>query len=158
MSKNQPRPKLNPALKALKGFVGDWEMEISAASFLPDPSAAFHGHTSFQWSEYGACLVMRQGNEPPRPPSAIWIIGRDESAPNYKILYFDSRGVSRIYEMSFNLGVWKIWRDSPGFSQRFEGKFSDDGKTITANWQKSFDGKNWEHDFNLTYKKIEKRK
>jgi hypothetical protein len=53
--------------------------------------------------------------------------------------------------MSFADGVWKMWRETPGFSQRFEGKFSDGGNTVTASWQKSLDGTEWEHDFNITY-------
>ena len=45
--------------------------------------------------------------------------------------------------MSFEDGVWKLWRDEPDFSpldfaQRYTGISSDDGKT-------------WEHDFDLTY-------
>jgi hypothetical protein len=56
--------------------------------------------------------------------------------------------------MSFDDGLWKMWRDSPNFSQRFEGKFSGDGETIHAHWEKSLDGKTWEHDFSLTYKRI----
>jgi hypothetical protein len=56
--------------------------------------------------------------------------------------------------MSLNKSIWKIWRNSPGFSQRFEGKFSEDGKTITAHWENSSDSSTWEHDFNLTYTKL----
>ena len=47
-----------------------------------------------------------------------------------------------------------MWRDTPGFSQRFEGNVSADGRTITAYWEKSFDGSQWEHDFDVTYTKI----
>jgi hypothetical protein len=46
-----------------------------------------------------------------------------------------------------------MWRNAPGFSQRFEGKFSEDGNMITAQWQNSSDGSTWEHDFDVTYKK-----
>ena len=46
-----------------------------------------------------------------------------------------------------------MWRDSPKFSQRFEGRFSKDKRTITAYWEKSLDGKKWEHDFDLRYTK-----
>jgi hypothetical protein len=84
-------------------------------------------------------------------PDAIWLIGRDESTPNYSVLYYDNRKVSRVYEMSFSDGAWKMWRNSPGFSQRFEGKFSKDGNTITARWEKSSDGSTWEHDFDVVY-------
>ena len=37
MNKNVPQNP-NPALKELEGFVGDWNMELSNASFLPSSS------------------------------------------------------------------------------------------------------------------------
>lgn len=148
-------PKLNPALKPLEVLVGDWDMELSNAAFLPSPSDTVHGHVTFDWLENSGFLVMRQGDKPRGAPAATWVIGRDDSAQNYSILYFDSRGVSRKYEMSFNDGVWKIWRESPNFWQRYEGKVSEDGNTITAYWEKSPDGKKWEHDFDMTYRRLE---
>ncbi len=53
--------------------------------------------------------------------------------------------------MSLEGGKWTQWRDAPAFSQRFVGVLRDNGNTITARWEKSFDGTNWEHDFDLTY-------
>jgi hypothetical protein len=146
--------KQNPALKHLEILVGDWEMELSNASFLPNSSDTVMGRASFEWSENGAFLIMYMGNKPPNTPDAIWLISRDESIQNYIVLYYDTRKVSRIYEMSFLEGIWKIWRNSPDFSQRFEGKFSDDGNTITAHWEKSSNGSTWKHDFDVTYKKV----
>ncbi len=56
--------------------------------------------------------------------------------------------------MSFSDGMWKMWRNAPGFSQRYESAVSQDGKTITARWEKSSDGSTWEHDFDVKYTKI----
>ncbi len=56
--------------------------------------------------------------------------------------------------MSFSGNLWKLWRHSPGFSQRFEGRISKDGNTITAEWEKSNDGRTWEHDFDVTYTRM----
>ena len=56
--------------------------------------------------------------------------------------------------MSLRENTWKLWRDFPGFSQRFTGTFSDDYKIITARWEKSSDGSKWELDFELTYTKV----
>jgi hypothetical protein len=53
--------------------------------------------------------------------------------------------------MSFENGEWKIWRDAPGFSQRFVGKFDKERKIIKGYWEKSVDGKKCEHDVDLTY-------
>lgn len=146
--------KQNPSLKHLEVLVGDWGMELSGASFLPSPSDTVTGHVSFEWLESGAFLAMYMGNKPPSTPDAIWLISRDESTLNYTVLYYDARKVSRVYEMSFLNGIWKMWRNSPDFSQRFEGNFSDDGTIITAHWEKSSNGSTWEHDFDVTYTKV----
>jgi hypothetical protein len=148
------KKKLNPALKALKALVGEWETELSNASFLPDNTAKLKGRVTIEWIENGGFIVIRQGDIP--LPWSRWLIGRDDSEPNYSVFYFDDRGVSRKYEMSFTKGIWKMWRNSPKFSQRFEGKLSKNGSIIKAHWEKSMDGKNWEHDFNLTYSKLKK--
>ena len=153
MNKNVPQNR-NPALGDLEILIGDWTMELSNASFLPSRTDTIKGHVSFEWLEGGAFLVMYMGDKSPDTPDAIWLISRDESTPNYIVLYYDTRKVSRLYEMSFSNGTWKMWRNSLGFSQAFEGKFSDDGKTITAWWKKSSNGSNWEHDFDVRYTKV----
>ena len=142
---------VNPALKELGPLIGDWDMELSNASFLPDPSGVIRGTALFEWIEDGDFLAHRQGNKTAGAPYATWLISRDESSPHYQVFFFDDRQGSRVYEMSFGKGVWKLWRNAPGFSQRFEGKLSGDGKTILAFWEKSVDGKAWKHDFDLKY-------
>jgi hypothetical protein len=138
---------INPALAALRFLVGAWDMELSAASFLPDPDATVHGSVSFEWIEEGAALVMRMG-------TATWIIGRDEAEPRYNVLYADDRGVSRVYLMSFSDGAWRMWRDTPEFAQRFEGQVSAGEAEINGTWRKSSDGgSTWEHDFNVRYRR-----
>lgn len=138
----------NPALNALELLVGEWNMELSNAAFLPDPAQKVNGLVTFEVIENGALLVMRQSG------AATWVIGRDEDQTEYDVLYFDDRKVSRVYKMSFAKNVWKLWRDSPNFSQRFEGMISEDGKTIKAYWEKSSDGKQWEHDFDMLFTKV----
>ena len=144
----------NPALEQLGTFVGDWNIEITSMSFDSDPSAVARGHTSFQWLEEGAFLLQHSAVPNTAFPRASAVIGPDDEAGTYGMLYFDSRGVSRIYRMTLSGGIWTMWREFPGFSQRFHGTFSDDNNTITAYWEKSSDGSNWEHDFDLTYTRV----
>jgi len=156
MSNSSPIPgqPSNAALERLHVFVGEWELEITSMSFEEDKTAVVRGRASFEWIEGGAFLLEHSevaNTDFPRPVS---IIGPDDSAEAYSMLYFDSRGVSRIYQMSFSENVWKLWRDFPGFSQRFIGSFSADGNTIAARWERSDDGSNWELDFKLMYKKV----
>ena len=67
------------------------------------------------------------------------------------MLYADERGVARIYQMRMDEGVWRMWRDSPGFSQRMTGTFSADGNTIVWRGELSRDGSNWEQDLDVIY-------
>jgi hypothetical protein len=138
----------NPMLKDLEGLVGEWEMELSHAAFLPHPTDTVKGQVLFEWIEHGAFLAMRMGDD------ALWLISRDDSQPDYEVFYYDTRSVSRLYQMSFSEQTWKIWRTSPNFSQRFEGSISKDGHTITGRWEKSSDGVKWEHDFDVTYTQL----
>ena len=149
-----PPSRPNPALESLEILVGDWEMELSNASFLPSRSDTSKGLVSFEWVQDGAYLLMSMVDKPPSPPAALWLMSRDEATPNYTVLYYDQRSVSRIYAMSFSERIWKMWREAPGFCQRYEGRLSEDGKTITARWEKSFDCEKWEHDFDVTYTKV----
>jgi len=144
---------VNPALEELQVLVGEWQMLLSNAAFLPNPSDTVTGVVSFEGVEDGAFLVMHMDKKP--TPAATWVFGRDESTLNYQVLYFDARKVSRIYQMSMSNGIWKMWREATGFWQRFEGKLSSDGNTITAHWDKSVDnGATWEHDFDITYSRV----
>ena len=140
----------NPALATLQFLTGAWDMELSEASFLPGPDAKVSGSVNFEWIEQGVALVMRMGDA--AVPIATWIIGRDDSDPDYHVMYADDRGVSRVYRMSFSQGTWRMWRDTPEFSQRFDAEVSPSQAEISGSWQKSVDGgTTWEHDFKVRY-------
>ena len=143
----------NPALDQLAPLLGEWDIEITSISSYEDPSAVVRGHSSFGWLEGGAFLIQHSEISASEFPRSTSVMGPDEEAATYRMLYYDSRAVSRIYRMTFSGGIWTLWRDFPGFSQRFHGTFGEDGRIITARWEKSMDGSRWEHDFDLTYTK-----
>lgn len=148
----QQPTKWNSALERLGVFVGEWNLEFT--EFHADLSAVARGRSSFRWLEGGAFLLQHADVPNTDFPREIAVIGPDHEAETYCMLYFDSRGVSRIYKMTLSGGIWTIWREFPGFSQRFLGTFSDDSNVITGRWEKSSDGSNWELDFSLTYTKV----
>ena len=155
MQNDQQTPfKSNPALDRLSPFIGEWNLEITSMSFHEDPTAVARGQSSFAWLEGGAFLIQHAEIAASDFPRSIQVIGADDEAGTYRMLYYDSRGVSRIYRMTFSGEIWTIWRDFPGFSQRLHGTFSEDGRIITARWENSTDGSNWEHDVALTYTKV----
>ena len=141
-------------LKALEPLLGEWRL---MAVFKDIPPADIGARVNFEWLPGEQFLIQRWEVPVPEAPDGIAIIGTDsESRGNYLQHYFDSRGVARVYKMSFANGVWKLWRDTPDFSpldfsQRYVGTFSSDGKTIAGAWEICHDGKTWEHDFDLTY-------
>jgi hypothetical protein len=88
----------------------------------------------------------------PAAPSGLAVIGATaDDADTFTQHYYDSRGVARVYQMSLAAGVWKVWRDAPGFWQRYTGLISADGTSITGAWEYSPDGVIWRHDFTLDY-------
>jgi hypothetical protein len=98
---------------------------------------------------------MHSEIEEPEIPSGVAIIGSDDSADEFAMLYFDERGVSRKYQISMQNNVWKWWRDFPGFSQRFTCTVSDDGRTMVGKGELSKDNLSWEGDLDLTYRRVE---
>jgi hypothetical protein len=138
-----------PVLLRLAAFVGEWQWEASVGG-----QPIGRGPTVFDWLEGNTLLIEHSGAESPEFPTATTIISGDDSTEAYCMLQVDSRSISRIYQMSLRDGVWKLWREAPGFWQRFTGTFSNDGKTIQGRWEKSSDGSQWELDFDLTYTRV----
>jgi hypothetical protein len=135
----------------LAPLIGEWSMK---ADFPSIPDTGVRGRVAFEWLPGEQFVVERWEVPVPEAPDGIAIIGFDEERGNFRQHYFDSRGVHRVYEMSLEDGEWKLWRDAPGFSQRFTGRFSEDGSRIDGAWEQSADGSTWEHDFDLTYTRV----
>lgn len=149
MNEHAERPPQPPrSLKQFDTLLGEWTM-VGTHPGLP---SAVHGHSSFEWLKEGALLVWHFDWEHGQGiPSAFSVIGQDDAVGRCSMLYTDERGVARIYQMSLEGGVWKMWRDAPGHSQRMTGTFGDDGNTITWRGELSRDGSNWEQDLEVTF-------
>jgi hypothetical protein len=144
-------------LHALAPFVGEWSL---MAIFEGMPATDIGARATFEWLPGDRFLVQRWSVPMPEAPDGIAIIGADpEREGGYVQHYFDSRGIARVYRMTFDNGVWTLRRETADFSpldfpQRFTGRFSDDGRTIAGAWELANDGVTWEHDFDLIYTKL----
>jgi hypothetical protein len=142
----------DPALDRLDVLVGDWEVEATPPGGPPWPGSA---QSSFEWLEGRRFLIERSTVDMPEAPDGIQIYGLGDEPDAFRVWYFDSRGVHRIYEMTLADGVWRMWRDSTDpFPQRFEAEVADDGETITGRYEKAPDGSTWEVDFDIIYRRV----
>ena len=101
-----------------------------------------------------AFVIERWTVPVPEAPDGLAMIGWDGGRGTFLQHYFDTRGVARVYEMSFADGVWKLERTKPDFSpfefsQRYTGTVSRDGKRIDGAWEIANDHKTWQKDFDL---------
>jgi hypothetical protein len=162
--RDQPDPPDSPgdipaerpsSLGRLDALVGSWEMEASfeAGYFAAEspPITARGGRTTFEWLDGSFFLIQRFAVDNPAAPNGIAIIGAGTASETFWQHYYDSRGVTRVYQMSLDDGVWRLWREAPGFWQRYTGVFCADGARIEGAWEMSADGSAWKHDFGLTY-------
>jgi hypothetical protein len=129
------------------------------AAFPGAPPSDLRGHVAFEWMAGERFVIQRWEVPLPEAPDGVAIIGFDEGRGTLLQHYFDSRGVARLYEMSFDGAVWTLFRNSADFSplpfwQRFTGTFSEDGGRIDGRWETSSDGSSWELDFDLIYTKV----
>jgi hypothetical protein len=145
----QQRASSDRSLAQLDPLVGTWTTVGVHPAFAHDA----HGVSVFEWLPGGDLLLWHFTWDEPGPPSATCVIGRDDSEPTCSMVYADERGVTRIYRMSLEAGVWKMWRDAPSFSQRMTGRLSEDGNTISVHGELARDGANWEQDLDVTYKR-----
>ncbi|MBM0256319.1 hypothetical protein [Micromonospora sp. 4G55] len=145
----------HPGLARLDALVGRWAVQLEVEGL----GAAW---CEFTWQDGGAYLRQVADIDPvPATAPAAWrenlpfpttaVIGLDDTTDELTMLYADARGVHRVYRMTFVDGVWRQWRDAPGFRQRFVGTVSPDGDRIAARWEISRDDVTWDLDFELTY-------
>src|SRR3954463_9560664 len=112
----------DPALEPFDALIGTWDTEATH----PLVDAVVPGTITFEWLEGGHFVVQRSHNEHELFPDAICVIGRPETGEGLVMEYFDSRGVRRTYGISLENGVLRMWRDHPGFDQRFSATLADD--------------------------------
>lgn len=139
----------NPCLKPFEWLVGEWR---TTGSHPDVPGTTFHGRTLFEWTDGGAFLTMRSEIDEPEIPSAVGHFGADDKY--YFLAYFDERGVSRKYEVSFD-GDAMVWtRNDPKLAQSMTFTRENGGTKIVCKGRKSESGGPWSDDLSLTYTRL----
>jgi hypothetical protein len=144
-------------LERLEPFVGEWRVEAPAMPLPAD--LADQARTTYEWTLGGAFLLVRMSFPIPEAPDGLLLIGPDAAGDGYIQHHFDSRGIARVYAMTFDGRDWTLERHKPDFTplsfhQRWVGKFTADGNAIHGRWETSPDGRDWELDFELMYRRV----
>ena len=143
------------AMDGLEPFIGEWETEAVGAEGSGIPPSGERGTCRFErMGEDG--FVLQRWRSPDPFPNGLAVLGPDPEGSGYLQHYFDTRGVARVYRMTFSSGQWNLWRDVPDFSelpfrQRFQGTFSGDGSRIEGAWERTQEDGSWTKDFDLIY-------
>ena len=139
----------DPALEPFDALIGTWATETRHR--LVD--AVVTGSVTFEWLEGGHFIVQRSHNEHELFPDAICVIGTPEAGDGLVMEYFDSRGVRRTYGVSLHDGVLRMWRNDPGFDQRFSARLADD--SFEGVFQLATTPGEWEDDLTVTYRRLD---
>jgi hypothetical protein len=143
----------------LEKLVGAWESET-----VVDGQVVARGLTVYGWLESGRFLVQHADGELTDAAPPLWrenwplpstsIIGLDDASGGFSMLYADARDVFRVYQMAVEKDIITLWREAPGFHQRFTGAFDTSGDIMTAMWERSDDGVEWFKDFEMLYRRL----
>ena len=137
----------DPILEPFDALIGTWATEATH----PMVDAVVPGTITFEWLEGGHFLVQRSHNDHESFPDAICVIGAPEQGDGLLLEYFDSRGVRRTYGISLEDGVLRMWRDAPGFDQRYEATVAPD--VFEGVFQLAETPGEWQDDLKLTYRR-----
>lgn len=135
-------------LTAFKPLIGTWTTEATH----PLIDGIVPGRAIFEWVEGGHFIIQRTSYEHELVPNAIGIIGPPENGDGLVIEYFDSRGVRRTYRTSVEDGVWRFWRDEPGFEQRFTARLAPD--SFRGHGELARTPGDWGDDLDVSYRRI----
>jgi hypothetical protein len=138
----------DPALEPFEALIGSWTTEADHVAV----DGVVHGTTTFAWLEGGHFVLQRSHVDHELFPDGIGIIGAPETGEGLVLESFDSRGVRRTYRTLLEDGVWRIWRDAPGFGQRFAAPVGPE--SFEGVFELAETPGDWREDMRVTYRRV----
>lgn len=138
----------NPALRPLEFLVGEWQ---TAGTHPLVAGQTLSGRTSFSWHEGGAFLVMRSQIDHPLFPSGLALIGSDDVADKFAMIYFDQRTTSRILDVIVGDRTVTWHRDDPKLSQSLTITADNGGDRLVSKGRMSEQGGAWVEDLSQVF-------
>jgi hypothetical protein len=138
-----------PLLEPFNALIGTWATEASH----PSVDVVVPGSTTFEWLEGRHFIVQRSRSDREEFPDGISVIGAPESGDGLVMEYFDSRGVRRTYAVALDDHVLRIWRNEPGFDQRFSAPLGQ--SSFEGQWQLARTPGDWRNDLTLSFRRLD---
>ena len=139
----------NPALEPLAFLIGDWR---TAGTHPGVPGKTLIGRTSFRWHEGGAFLIMRNEVDEPGFPDGVAIFGSD-GAGGFTMIYFDERGVSRVFEVEAGEGTVTWHREDPKLAQSATVTAGERSDSLVGKGRMSVNGGEWGDDLSQEFER-----
>ena len=115
-----------PLLERLDPFVGEWSIEASLGPGVM-------GRSVFEWVLGGRFLMERsEVPDVPEAPDGLSIVGVAGDGDAYTQHYFDSRGVVRVYAMTFTTASGRCCGTRPTSRRWTSGSGSPGSSAPTA--------------------------
>jgi hypothetical protein len=140
----------NPALNSLEFLIGEWR---TTGTHPEVPGETLRGRTAFSWHEGGAFLIMRSEIDQPLFPSGLAILGSDDVAGRFAMIYFDERGISRLYDVAVGDRTVTWRRDDPDFSQSVTITADAGGDRLVSRGRMSRKGGDWVDDLSQVFRR-----
>lgn len=151
--------KRSDRLRALDVLAGRW----TAEAIPGDGRVVAREELTFEWIEEGAFLACRTTTTVLPDAPDVWhrnaprsshaVIAVDDQSGGFTYAYADSRGVSRVYAMTFADGRWTLSGQAyADFHQRFEAAVTADA--IDGRYERSADGVAWDLDFEVRFRRV----
>ena len=121
----------HPSLAPFEALIGTWDTEATHPLF-EGGDRVVTGWATYEWLFDGRYVLLRSHNDHELFPDGHCVIGPPEDGDGLVLEYFDSRGVRRTYGVSLEDGVYRWWRDAPGFDQRITATLHPDEFVMLA--------------------------
>jgi hypothetical protein len=142
----------NKALALLEPLIGEWEFTMYNCWFLESMDTEVKGYTTIE-RLHDSLLIIRN-SDAGKKPDDIWVIGYSDPQEKYQLLYYDQRGVARIFNLTFDGKKMIFWREDKDFYQRVTLEINSDGLHSVAEASED-KGKTWRKDLEMAYTKVE---
>jgi hypothetical protein len=130
---------------SLDRLLGTWTFTMSHSA-LSEPVS---GRQRYERVLNGAFVLLHWTYDHPDFPDAIAML--DERTYHY----FDTRGVTRVFDLTIDDSGWAMIRRDEDFWQRSAGRFHGTD-AIDGTGENSLDaGHTWQHDFSMSYARVE---